>query len=112
MSFKTPLLCDRRIYDKKGYRKNTILNTEETFYYFIREPLSLVSSYENGREVMKETITICVFGSKPFVKEDLVMLEDGHSFRVVSYTLNYAEINPFVKDMLKPRVESIDLVLE
>lgn len=110
--FKTPLLCDRRIYDKRGIRFNSILNTEEKFFYFIREPLTLVSSYENGREVMKETITICVYGSKPFVKEDLVRLEEGHDFRVVSYTLNYAEVNPLIKDMLKPRVESIDLVLE
>ena len=110
--FKTPLLCDRRIYDKRGKRFNKILNTEERFFYFIREPLTLVSSYDNGREVMKETITICVFGSKPFIKEDLVELEEGHQFRVVSYTLNYAEVNPLIKDMLKPRVESIDLVLE
>lgn len=110
--FKTPIVCDRRIYDKKGHRYNQILDIEEPFFYFFKEPITLSESYVDGREEMKETCTITVFGEKPFAKGDIVILEDGTQFMVMSYTLNYAEVNIMVKDMLKPRVESIDLVLE
>lgn len=111
MSFKTPILCDRRVYDKRAKWKNPNNDIEETLYYFVKEPLSLVSSYENGREQMKETITITIFGGKPIAKEDTIILEDGSKFVVESYVVNYIESNIMIKDMLKPRVASMTLVL-
>lgn len=112
MSFKTPILCDRRIYDKRGKWKSPNNDIAENIFYFIKENLTLVPSYRNGREELKETITITVFGGKPFVKEDEITLNNGVKYRVQQITPNYIEHNVLVTDMLKPRIESCDLVLE
>ena len=112
MSFKTPILCDRRIYDKKGKWKSPNNDYAENIFYFVKEPLSLVASYTNGLEELKETITITIFGGKPIVKEDIITLDNGTTYRVQTITPNYIEHNILVKDSLKPRIESMDIVLE
>lgn len=112
MSFKTPIICDRRVYDKKGKWKSPNNDIAENIFYYIKENLTLVPSYRNGREEMKETMTITVFGSKPFVKEDEITLDTGVKFRIQTITPNYIEHNVMVTDMLKPRIASVDLVLE
>lgn len=113
MSFKTPILCDRRIYDKRGKWKSPNNDIAENIFYFIKEPLALNSQYDSyGREQLKETITIVVFGGKQFIKEDDVILETGDKFKVQNIVVNYAESNIMVKDLLKPRIESIELILE
>ena len=110
--FKTPLFCDRRIYDKKGKWKSPNNDVEENIFYFIKENLTLVPSYRNGREELKETLTITVFGGKPIIKEDEITLNDGKKYRVQQIIPNYVEHNILVVDMLKPRIASLDLVLE
>ena len=110
--FKTPIICDRRVYDKKGKWKSPNNDIAENIFYFVKEPLTLVPSYRNGREEMKETLTITVFGSKQFVKEDEITLDSGVKYRVQEITYNFIEHNILVKDLLKPRIESCDLVLE
>ena len=112
MSFKTPILCDRRIYDKKGKWKSPNNDLEENIFYFIKENLTLVPSYRNGREELKETLTITVFGGKPFVKEDVITLDNGTQYRIQTITPSYIEHNVLVMDILKPRIASVDLVLE
>ena len=79
---------------------------------YIKENLTLVPSYRNGREELKETMTITVFGGKAFVKEDEITLDTGVKFRIQTITPNYIEHNVMVTDMLKPRIASVDLVLE
>lgn len=113
MSFKTPFLCDRRIYDKRGKWKSPNSDIAENIFYFIKEPLTLVPKYDSyGREQMIETLTITIFGGKPITKEDTVVLEDGTTYKVESATINYFESNILIKDMLKQRIESMTLVLE
>ena len=112
MSFKTPILCDRRVYDKKGKWKSPNNDIAENIFYFIKEPLTLVPSYVNGREQLKETLTITVFGGKQIIKEDEITLADGKIYRVQQIIPNYIEHNVLVVDMLKQRIESMDLVLE
>lgn len=112
MSFITPLLCDRRVYDKKGKWKNPQQDISENIFYFIKEPNTLVSTYVNGREELQESVTITVFGGKPIAKEDKIVLEDGNELKVVGMTINYFESNVLVKDLLKPRIASQDLILE
>lgn len=111
MSFKTPLICDRRVYAFKGKWDNPNNDIQENIFYFIREPLTLVPSYNGGREEFKETITICVFGSKPITKGDFIYLQNGTKYRVQNITPNELEPNILVRDMLKPRYESFDIVL-
>ena len=110
--FKTPIICDRRVYDKKGKWKSPNNDIDENVFYFVKEPLTLVPSYRNGREEMKETLTITVFGSKQFAKEDEITLDTGVKYRIQEITYNFIEHNILVKDLLKPRIESCDLVLE
>ena len=112
MSYKTPILCDRRIYDKRGKWKSHKNDISENIFYFVKEPLTMTPSYENGREQLKETITITVFGGKPISKEDSIWLEDGTEFIIETFEVNYIEHNILVKDMLKPRIASMTIVLE
>lgn len=112
MSFKTPILCDRRVYDKKGKWKSPNNDIAENVYYFVKEPLTLVPGFVNGREQLKPTITITCFGAKEFCKDDKVTLDTGETYRIQEITPNYIEHNILVKDLLKPRVESTDLRLE
>ena len=113
MSFKTPILCDRRVYDKKGKWKSPNNDIAENIFYFIKEPLSLSSDYVNGREELKETITITIFGGKPITQYDEITLDNGKKYLVSSIpTINYVEHNILVKDMLKPRIASMEVVLE
>lgn len=113
MSFKTPFLCDRRVYDKKGKWKSPKADHEENIFYFIKEPLTITESYDAyGREEMKETLTITIFGGKPIIKEDKITLDNGKEYMVVGLVINYFEPNILVKDMLKPRIESMELTLE
>lgn len=113
MSFKTPLLCDRRVYDKKGSWENPNNDIAETIFYFVKEPRTMAAEYNSyGNEELKETITIVVFGGKPISKNDLITLETGEQLRVVGWVVNYFEPNILVKDLLKPRIESIELTLE
>lgn len=112
MEFTTPLLCDRRVYDKKGSWRKPKNDIADNIFYFIKEPLTLVPSYVNGREELKATLTICVFGGKEFCKEDEITLDNGAKYRIQEITYNYVEHNVLVVDLLKPRIASVDLVLE
>ena len=111
MSFKTPILCDRRVYDKKGKWKSPNNDVAENIFYFVKEPLTMIPAYRNGQEELKETITITVYGGKPFAKEDTIADELGKTWKIEQITPNYIEHNILVKDLLKPRIESINLVL-
>ena len=111
MTFKTPLICDRRVYPCKGKWKSPNNDVEENIFYFIKEH-TFVPSYDNGREQLKETYIIVMYGAKQIAKEDTITLEDGTKLRVNSFTPNHLERNPLVVDLLKPRIESIEIVLE
>lgn len=113
MSFKTPMLCDRRVYDKKGKWKSPNQDISENIFYFVQTPRTLVPSFEdNGREELKETMTIVIFGGKPIIKGDLITLDTGEQFMAQGITINYFESNILVRDMLKPRIESLVVELE
>lgn len=113
MSFKTPLLVDRRIYDKRGKWKSPNNDIAENIFYFIKEPLTLTPKYDSyGREEMVETLSIVVFGGKPIIKEDTITLETGEKYKVTNIVVNYFESNILVKDLLKPRIESLEITLE
>ena len=45
------------------------------------------------------------------IKEDTLVLETGETFKVDTITPNYFETNVLVKDMLKPRIESMEITL-
>lgn len=111
MSFKTPIICDRRVYDKKGKWKSPNNDIEENIFYFIKENFTWIPSYENGREQMKESGTITVFGAKPFAKDDIVTLDNGTQYMIQEIVPHYIEHNILVIDMLKSRIESVDLIL-
>lgn len=111
MVFKTPIICDRRIYPFKGKWKSPNNDVAENVFYFVKEH-TYVPSYDNGEEQLKETYVIVMFGNKPIAKEDTITLEDGAELVVNSFTLNHIEPNPLVVDLLKPRIGSIEITLE
>ena len=111
MSFITPILCDRRVYAFKGKWKSPNNDIEDNVYYFIKEPLSMTSSYENGREELKETITITAFGTKPYAVKDFITLQNGVRYEIQAILPNFLESNILVRDMLKQRYASVDLIL-
>ena len=111
MSFQTPLLCDRRIYAYKGKWKSPNNDLEENVFYFVKEPLTIVPSYQKGREELKETLTITIFGDKPIAKDDFITLDNGVKYRIEQTIPNFFESNILIRDMVKPRIASIDCVL-
>lgn len=111
--FKTPLLCDRRVYDKRGKWKSPNNDIAENIFYFIKEPMTLIASYNAmGQEELKPSLTITMFGGKPIAKEDSIFLEDNQEFKVIGITINYIESNILLKDKLKQRIASMELELE
>lgn len=111
MSFKTPILCDRRLYDKKGKWKSPNNDITENIFYYIKEPLTLTTEYHNGREEIKESLSIVVFGGKPIAQYDKINLDNGKEYTVGEITYNFVEHNILLKDMLKPRVASMEINL-
>lgn len=111
LGHKNPLLVDRTVYAFKGKWINPKNDLPCVIYYFVSSPLTLASSWESGREEIKPTVSITVFGEHAFTKHDVIYLEDGSHYEVEEITSNYFESNIQVRDLLKPRVESQELVL-
>ena len=112
INFKNNSFVDRRTYDKKGKWLNPRDDIEHTIFYFIKEPLTLVPTIsENGQEEVVEQITITMFGGKQIIKGDSIVLATGVKYKVEDIVINYIENNVLVADLLKPRIESMELVL-
>lgn len=109
---KNPIICDRRLYAYKGKWNNPNNDHLQTIYYFISTPMTLVSTWENGREQVKSTVGITVFGEHAFCTHDIITLQDGTEFEVQDVTNNYFENNIQVRDMLKQRVASQEVTLD
>lgn len=111
MSFKTPYICDRRVYDKKAYWKNPNQDETTTLFFFVQQAPTLVPSYNNGLEELKEQVSIVVFGEHQFcVNDNITCL--GKTYLIKEITPNYIEHNILVNDLLKERIGSIQLLLE
>lgn len=108
---KNHFIVDRRIYSFKGSWKNPQQDIETNIFYFISRPQTFITEWQNGRETIVPQMEITVFGEQPIVKDDVITLDNGSKYKVVEITLNYYEPNILVRDMLKPRVESMVLVL-
>ncbi len=109
---KNPLFVDRKIYSHHGKWHNPNNDHLEKIYYFVSTPLTLTTSWEDGREKVKSIIGITVFGEHAFCKHDIVYLEDGTKLEVNDITNNYFESNILVRDLLKPRVANQEVTLE
>ena len=109
---KNPILCNRLVYNYKGKWKNPNNDYWQTIYYFISTPMTLVSTWENGREQVKSTLGITVFGEHAFCTHDIIRLQDGTEFEVQDLTNNYFDSNIQVRDMVKQRVESQEVTLD
>lgn len=112
ISFVNKPFVDRRIYPYKGSWLKPLEESPVTIYYFISAARTMVAEYNGNKEQLKETLSITVFGGKQFSKDDIIILDTGERFRISNITINFIEDNPLVKDMLKPRVANMVLVLE
>ena len=109
---KNQLVCDRRVYCFKGKWKNPNNDYDQVIYYFISTPMTLVGTWENGREQVKTTLGITVFGEHAFCKHDIIYLQTGEKYEVNDITNNYFESNIQVRDLLKQRAQSQEVTLE
>lgn len=109
---KNCIICDRKIYPFKGKWKNANEDKETTIFYDITRPITLITDYRNGREEVKPTMEIVVFGEHQFCNRDIITLQDGTKLRIDGITPNYMEHSIYVRDILKPKVESILVSLE
>jgi len=108
---KNNLLVDRRVYPFKGTWRDRLQDIDRVCYYFVETPLTLVESFENGRECLKPQITITIFGEFPICTHDLFTLQNGETYKVSGINANYLESNIAVRDMLKQRIQSMSLTL-
>lgn len=110
---RNALFVDRRVYDKKGYWKNPQEDITDVIFYFISTPKTITTDYKGGRQTIKETLQITVFGEKPFAIRDKIVLATGERYEIASIpAINYFEPNILIKDMCKQRIESQILELE
>lgn len=109
---KSAIVCDRRVYAFKGKWIKPKEDYEESIFYFVSRPETLVNVYKNGRETVEPQIEITVFGGKEFCDRDTIILQDGSKWRIEGTpAINYLENNIMVRDMLKQRIESTTLIL-
>ena len=109
---KNPLLVDRTLYSFKGQWHNPQEDKPTNIYYFISQRPTFTTEYENGREILKETMEITCFGEHQFCSNDKIVLQNGETKMIMGIANNYFETNIAVRDMLKQRIESQILVLE
>lgn len=112
LGIKPNCLCDRDIYSFKGKWFNPNTREYENVFYYISSPLSYRTTYESGTEELKPTMEITIFGEKPIIERDIIILQDGSKMRVASRTINFVEHNINVRDMLKQRAENMVITLE
>ena len=108
---RNPFFVDRSVYTYRGKWQNPNEDKPTTFYYFISNPMTLVSSFNKGREELVQEIEITVFGEFPFCEKDIITLANGEQFYITNMTLNYFEPNLAIRDMVKQRVSSMVLTL-
>jgi hypothetical protein len=105
-------VIDRRTYLYKGSWRNPNQDLDTPIFYYYIQPLTMALQMRQGREVIKPTATIGVYGEHRFIKGDVITLHDGMKLQVVEQTLTYYEGNIKVRHMLKPRVLETSVILE
>lgn len=111
LGLKNALLVDRTVYSFKGKFKNPNNDVYTTVYYFISKPETLVVDYKNGIETFTPELEITIKGEHPILVNDYFTLDNGTKRKVYGVSLNYKEHNIAVRDLLKPVVDSMVLVL-
>lgn len=109
---KNNLFVDRKVYNFRGKWCNPNNDFKENIFYFISVPMTLASRWQDGREEIKSTMEITVFGEHAFCKHDIIYLQDGTKFEIGDFVNNYFESNIQVRDLLKQKVESQAVTLE
>jgi len=113
----TNQLADSRIYRFKGYWKQVNNDKLVPFRYFIVDGgITYTPSFENGLEKLKLTYKIQVFGDIHFIKGDKIIINkdsyDELELKVYNIKPKYFEPNVLIADLIKPRIESIELLLQ
>lgn len=111
LGLKNALLVDRTVYSFAGKFKNPKNDVYATVYYFISKPETLVVDYKNGIETFTPELEITIKGEYPILVNDYFTLDNGAKRKVYGVSLNYKEHNIAVRDLLKPVVDSMVLVL-
>lgn len=105
-------LIDRNIYLYEGSWRNPDEDVSHKFFYYYVQPLTLAVDRTFGKQHIKPTSIIGIAGYHPFVKGDIVKLNDGMELQVGDITIEYFEGNIKIRKHLLPRVKEMVVVLE
>lgn len=111
IGLKNQLLVDRSVYSFKGKWKSPNQDLATPLFYFISKPETLVLEWKNGREEFTPEIEITICGEHAIIVGDYFTLDSGVRRMVYGVSINYKEHNIAVRDLLKPTIESMVLIL-
>lgn len=100
-------IVDRKTYIYKGTWRNPNQDVDYVFYYYFVQPLTLRVTSQYGKEQVRPSTLIGIFGQHPFVKGDKLTLHDGTTLQIGEITLEYYEGNIRIRNALVPRVREM-----
>jgi hypothetical protein len=105
-------IVDRRIYLYEGKWRNPSNDMDEPIYYYYLQPLTMAIGTDFGKQTVRPTALIGVWGEHHFVKGDLITLHDGMQLQVTEQTFVYREGNIKVRHLLKSKVQETQVQLQ
>jgi hypothetical protein len=105
-------VVDRRTYLYEGKWRNPINDLETKIFYYYIQPLTMAIEMRQGREMVKPTAVIGVFGEHHFVKGDIITLHNGLELQVNEQSFTYREGNIKIRHLLKSQVLETAVTLE
>lgn len=104
MKFNT---INRAKYEHKATWRNPDEDVDHVIYYYYVNPLTLKVTGQFGKQMVRPTTVIGIAGQHPFVKGDVITLDNGLTLQVGEITLQYYKQNMLIKEHLIPRVEEM-----
>ena len=105
-------LIDRRSYLYEGLWQSPNSDLQEKLFYYFIQPFTMTMELRQGREIIKPTCVLGIYGEHHFVKGDVITLHNGSQLKVVNQTFTYKEGNIKVRSMLKSFVLETAVELE
>ena len=99
-------LHNREKYKYKGKMKSSINNEFVNFYYDYQKPETMERVYIDNKETIIMTCVIEIEGDPKLVPNDLVILQNGHEYKIDTISPNYETCNPLISDFVKQKVKS------
>lgn len=104
-------VVDRKKYLHRGSWRKPDEDIDHVFYFYYVNPLTLTVGSTFGKQTVRPTAVIGVWGQHPFVKGDTLTLDNGLQLQVETIQLDYFDRNIVSRDHLIPRVQEMVVTL-